>query len=364
MVRKAFGMRPLDFHDTESTRETPGVDTFLLGTGSALPTQIIDSAVLEERLDLAPGALVDAFQVKSRHWSRPLDGRRPVAGEACSDLAAEAGRRALESCGLAPRDIDLLVVASSTPDFINPSLDYLVGAKLGLGSCLRFTIQAPCTGLFRSLVLVDALLRVGRAHNALVIAAETISPFFSLDATGPLDQRLSAGLYADGAGAVVVSSQGDRGRLLFAESTTHFSEDPPGIFFPGRLSARPDGPADGSLRDEVGYQDFRRVLRRGGELTARAVRIGLDRARWSASAVDKFLTHQATGGIKRIADLHGLPGEKFPVNIGHVGNTISASILILMDELAREESFTSGERIILATAESSSWSSGSAAVIW
>jgi 3-oxoacyl-[acyl-carrier-protein] synthase-3 len=175
---------------------------------------------------------------------------------------------------------------------------------------------------------------------------------------------MSAGLYADGAGAVVVTRRQAGARLLFVDATTHFSEDPPGIFLPGRMSSRADGAGDSVDREEVGYHDFRRVLRRGGELTANAVRKGLETARWSTDDVDWVLTHQATGRIPRIASMHGLPGEKFAVNIEHVGNTISASVLILLDELARAGKFEKGSKLLLATAESSSWSSAQAALVW
>lgn len=334
------------------------------GMGSALPERVVLSEEIESALRLEPRTLSRLFDIESRHWSRGVDSCRPVDGQTCSSLAAAAARKALDSAGLCTSDIGMLIVASSTPDYLNPSLDYFVGQKLGLPTGLRFSIQAPCTGLFRSLLIAQSMLYASTVENVLIVTAETVSPFFSMDPAAPLDQKLSFGLYADGAGALVMSREGAGPRLLLAECKTYQSDDRPGLFFPGRLSAQPDGPHDRIDRSEVGYHDFRRVLRRGGELTACAIREAISSAGWASESVKKIITHQATGKMNRIAEIHSLPATKIATNIDHVGNTISASILILLDELARESTFERDDKVVLATAESSSWSSGFGALQW
>jgi 3-oxoacyl-[acyl-carrier-protein] synthase-3 len=332
------------------------------GTGSALPTRVVTNAEIEALTGLCAGKIKRLFDIDQRHWSRGLDSAAPAKDQRCSALAAQAATRALADAGVEGSEIDAVVVASITPDFVNPPLDYCLAEKLGLRDILGFSIQAPCTGLFRALVLADALIASGRASTILVVAAETISPFFALNPNAPEDHLLSAALYADAAGAMVVDGQeGEGGCITFVDTRTTGREEQPGILFPGTMSANPPGSSAMSL---LGYHDFGRVLERGGELAADALKEGIRQSGWSLDEVDLLLTHQATGNMHTIGDRYGLPAEKIPINIGKRGNTISASILLLLDELRTEGRVTAGTRIVAGTAESSSWSQGALALHW
>jgi len=138
----------------------------------------------------------------------------------------------------------------------------------------------------------------------------------------------------------------------------------PGITFPGMLSATPPTAERYADAEYLGHHDFRRVLRRGSKLAAAAAARLMLELGVEASDVRFFVTHQATGNIRRLGASYGLPPEKIPVNIDRVGNTISASVLILLDELDKGRTLSRGDLVLLHTAESSTWSSAGMAIRW
>lgn len=337
----------------------------ILGVGSALPTRVVGNDEIERLTGIPATHIAELFDIRQRRWSRGTDSAAPAEGQTCSDLAVDAARRAVADAGLSLAEIDLLVAITTTPDFINPTFDHLVASKLGLRGVQAFSVHAPCTGLFRGSILAESLIHSGRARMALVVAADTISPFFRFGEEVPRDHRLSTALYADGAGACVMGGSEHSGaEVLGIHLVANASEDAPGILFRGLMSATPPSAEAVGGIEYLGHHDFRRVLRSGGELAAHAARVIMEKTGIAQPAVRFFLTHQATGNLHRIAASHGLPAERLPVNIANVGNTISASILILLDELKRAGRFNAGDLLILHTAESSSWSHAGMAVRW
>ena len=337
----------------------------ILGTGSSLPARIVDNAEVSALIGLSESHISSMFEVERRHWSRGVDSARPQPGQNTSDLAAEACRRALQNADRSLAQVDTLIAVSTTPDFVNPPLDYLIADRLGLRSLAGYTLQAACTGFFRAAALADALIQSGRCRTILIVAAESVSPFFRFDGAVRTEHRLNAALYADGAGAVLVGgAQPDAPRLDNIRVVTSDSDDTPGILFPGLMSAMPPGPEEVQGVDYLGYHDFRRVLEKGSRLALQAADGVIAALGCTSAQVDCYLTHQATGNIQRIGASFGIPAEKLPGNIRTVGNTISASVLILLDEENRAGRFRAGDRIILNTAESSTWSYGGASIEW
>ncbi|HYC56920.1 MAG TPA: 3-oxoacyl-[acyl-carrier-protein] synthase III C-terminal domain-containing protein [Candidatus Binatia bacterium] len=337
----------------------------ILGIGSCLPQRVVDNAEIERLTGIPAAHVAELFEIQERRWVRKPDSAEPAAGQSCSDLAASAARAAVADAGLSLDDIDLLIAVTTTPDYINPTFDHVVATKLGLKGALAFSVHAPCTGLFRGSMLAESMLRSGRAKTALVVAADTISPFFQFGETVPRDHRMSTALYADGAGAWVMGGPGGGGaEVLGIHLTSNASEDVPGILFRGLMSETPPSSEQMRTLGYLGYHDFRRVLRKGGELAAHAARVVMEEAGVAQRDVRFFVTHQATGNLHRIAASHGLPAERLPVNIHKVGNTISASILILLDEIKRAGRLDGGDLLILHTAESSSWSYAGMALRW
>jgi 3-oxoacyl-[acyl-carrier-protein] synthase-3 len=331
-------------------------DLRFISTGSALPSRVVTNDEIAPMLDLDPSYIERLFDVRERHWARDFATSEPAGGQRSSDLAVAAARQALDRAQLEVRDVDTLICVTSTPELITPALDYIVATKLGAKPRFSFTLHAACTGLFRAIEIADNLAAVGKLGVAVITTSEVVSPFFRLERELARCHRLSAALYADGAAAVVVA-QADSGlaRVAWHDHRSHLREEPPGIVFPGPFSAM--GGVESVGNDSTfGYHNFRAVLDGGSELTARAARSALDACGWSEYDVRYFVTHQATGRIKRIAEQLGFPPERVPTNIARVGNTISASIPILLDELA--PTINSGDRVVLFTAESATWSYG------
>jgi 3-oxoacyl-[acyl-carrier-protein] synthase-3 len=221
--------------------------------------------------------------------------------------------------------------------------------------------------VFRAVELASALASRLDGKPIVVVASETPSPFFRFGPGIATEQILNSVLYADGAAAMVIGTGPAKGSMPSIELVDLFlnSDDaPPGVTFPGMLSATPPTTERYASVDYLGHHDFRRVLRHGSKLAADAAIRVMQRLGVDAADVRYFVTHQATGNIRRLGSSYGLPAEKIPVNIDRVGNTISASVLILLDELARNGALSRGDLLILHTAESSTWSSAGMAVRW
>jgi len=341
------------------------MDLRLAGLGACLPDRIVTNDEVSDLVGIGAQRIAELFEVRRRHWVRRFDAPEPAEGQHCSDLAAEAGRRALRDAALDVDAIDTLVTVSITPDFANPPLDRLVAAKLGLGAVVGIDLRSACAGLFRALLVVEGLIAAGRSRCALVVAAETISPFFRFGRDVPKDQRLNAALYGDGAGAMVVSAAGSQGpRLQHVVVCSTGDPRPPGITFRGMMSATPPSPERYAAMDYLGHQDFRTVLTRGTELFWQAGNAVMERAGTTIESYRYLLAHQATGNMRSLAAKHGVPPEKFPTNIERVGNTIAASIPILLEEIRAEGRLASGDRLLLLAAESSTWSYGGMEILW
>ncbi len=337
----------------------------VIGVGSCLPPRVVSNAELSPIVHIRPERIEELFGVRERHWVRKADAPEPAAGQQCSDLGAEAARRAMAFAGVAPASVDMLVTVSTTPDFMQPSLEYLVSSRVGLRDVLGFDLRAACAGLFRALALVEAVMLAGRSKRALIVASEAISPFFRFDPGVPKDHRLNTVLYADGAGAILLepSRDGPVGIEGLLVRTTGESARP-GITFNGMLSSTPPTDDRFGTMDYLGYHDFHLVLARGGELTRQVGREVLRSTGTNIEDYKFFITHQATGNLRRIGASHGIPPDRMPTNIERVGNTIGASILILLDEIVRTGCLRIGDRSLLFTAESSTWSYGGLSLVW
>ncbi len=339
----------------------------ILGIGSALPDRVVTNGELESLSGFPAARMKELFEIDERRWSRGVDQPDPPEGQTCSDLATAASRQALSRAGVSPGDIGALFAVTTTPDSLNPPPDAIIARKLGITGIPTFSLHAPCTGLFRAAELASAIASRVSGRPILVVTAETPSPFFRFGTGIATEQVLNSVLYADGAGAVLFGTDESNAGCPSVELIDLAINDDsrePGITFPGMLSSRPPTSERYESADYLGHHDFRKVLRRGSKLAADAANRVMDRLGASAAEVKFFVTHQATGNLRRIAASFALPPEKVPVNIDRVGNTISASILILLAELAESGQLSRGDLLILHTAESSTWSSAGMAIRW
>ncbi|MEV4868012.1 beta-ketoacyl-ACP synthase III [Streptomyces syringium] len=304
------------------------------GIGSCLPPRIVhNSDPPLSGLDVTDEWIRTRTGIERRCWVEP--------GTGSGDLAVEAGRAALERAG--DPSVDLVVLTTTTPDHHSPATAPWVAAQLGLGTVAAFDIAAACSGFTYGMAMGDAWIRSGSAECVLVLAAETLSTI-----TDPSD-RGTAVVFADGAGAAVLRSgrPDEPGAVQAARLGSDGTQWDLAVIRAGG-SRRPDPQGLAPLAD--------RCLRmRGPDMFAHAVRRMTDVSRsllqqveWPVDSVGAFIGHQANQRIlDKVADLVGVPPDSRFGNIRQVGNTSSASIPLVMDDLMQAGTVTAGTRTLL-----------------
>jgi 3-oxoacyl-[acyl-carrier-protein] synthase III len=298
----------------------------IIGTGSYLPPRIVGNDEFAKRLDTS-----DA-------WIRERTGieRRHIADEkqASSDLALEASRRALEAAQLDAGAIDLIVVATSTPDYIFPSTACLLQAKLGIAGCAAFDVQAVCSGFVYGLATADGFIKTGMAKRALVVGAEVFSRILDWNDRG------TCVLFGDGAGAVVLgagSSPGIHASRLHADGSQVDMLSVPGNVCCGKIVGSPflQMNGQGVFRYAV------KVLEESARETVAAAGMALEDVDW-------LIPHQANVRIlEATARKLAMPREKLVVTVDHHGNTSAASVPLALDEYVRAGRIRPGQRLLL-----------------
>ena len=310
----------------------PGEVTYsrIAGTGGYLPERVLTNADLARMVDTTDEWIVDRTGVRKRHIA--------AEGETTCDLAEHASRRALEAAGVGPRDIDLVVVGTATPDMIFPSTACLLQERLDIHDGPAFDIQAVCTGFLYALDIADKFIRTGSADRALVVGAETFSRI--VDWT----DRSTCVLFGDGAGAVVIEAAEDPGIV-----STHLHAD--GRYqsllnVPSGVSRRCDGPGSGNS----GY-----IQMAGSEVFRAAVK-ALDRIvdetlaanRLAKTDIDWLVPHQAnTRIIAATAKKLDLPMSRVVLTVEDHANTSAASVPLALDCAVRDGRIRRGELLLL-----------------
>ena len=303
----------------------------IAGTGGYLPSRRLTNADLARQLAAQGIAtsdewIVERTGIRARHFADD--------GVPCSDLAVRAARQALETAHCKAQDIDLIIVATSTPDMVFPSTACIVQNKLGIHGCAAFDVQAVCSGFTYALAVADAMLRTGAAHKALVIGAEVFSRI--LDFT----DRTTCVLFGDGAGAVVLEASHKPGIVA---SELHADGRHVGILcVPGTVSGghvqgvpllRMDGPAVFKLAVNVLEKVARSVLEKAGRTEA---------------DIDWLIPHQANVRIMQgTARKLKLAMDKVVVTVDEHGNTSATSIPLALDVAVRSGRVARGDTLLL-----------------
>ncbi len=290
----------------------------VVGTGSYLPPQILTNADLEKKVDTSDQWIVERTGIRERRVAGPEE-------TSCS-MGVEAARRALTSANLAPTDVDLIIVATTTPDLVFPATACLLQERLGMRNCPAFDVQAVCSGFIYALAIADKFIRTGGARRALVIGTETFTRI--LDWT----DRGTCVLFGDGAGAVIVEASESPGIL-----SSHLHAD-------GRyadLLCVPSGVSKGydkviasqAYVHMAGSEVFKVAVRVLGEVVDEALEAnGMQR-----SDIDWLVPHQANIRIiSATAKKLGLPMERVVTTVDRHGNTSAASIPLAFDEAVRD----------------------------
>jgi len=293
----------------------------ILGTGSCLPDRILTNHELERMVDTTDEWIRTRTGVRERRIVRP--------GQAASDLAADAARQALQHGGLAAGDVELIVVATVTPDNICPPTACHVQRKLGSWRAAGFDVSAACSGFANALLVGHSLVGGGAFGNALVIGVDVLSSITDYQ------DRNTCILFGDGAGAVVLGPEPAEHELLDHEVGIDGSGADL-IEVPAGGSARPASPQTLNAREHFLRMDGRKVFRFAVAKICEAVTRIAARNGIAVDDIDLLIPHQANLRImEAAAEKLGLPLAKVLVNVDRFGNTSSASIPVALDEAVR-----------------------------
>lgn len=299
----------------------------IIGTGSYLPEKILSNHDLEKMVDTSHDWIFSRTGINERH----------IAGEneLASDLALHASRRAMESAGVAADEIDLVIVATTTPDMLFPSTATILQSKLGIkNSCPAFDVQAVCTGFIYALATADCYLKSGKYRHALVVGTEVLSRI--IDWT----DRSTCVLFGDGAGAVVLKS-GETPGILSSHLHADGSYNPilaaPGRVCNGKIQGSPFVSMNGNAVFKIAVN----VLEQVAEEAMQANRM-------SPSDIDWLVPHQANIRIiEATAKKLSMDMGRVVVTVDKHGNTSAASIPLALDHAAREGRFREGETLLM-----------------
>jgi 3-oxoacyl-[acyl-carrier-protein] synthase-3 len=303
----------------------------ILGTGSYLPARRLSNADLaaelaQQGVETSDDWIVERTGIRSRHFAADEQG--------CSDLATEAARQALSAAGLAAQDIDLIIVATSTPDMVFPSVATMVQHKLGAAGCPAFDVQAVCSGFVYALTVADSMIQSGSAKRALVIGSEIFSRILDFK------DRTTCVLFGDGAGAVVLEASDQPGILATDLHADGKYKDI--LCVPGHVNR------GGILGDPVLKMDGQAVFKLAVGVLEDTARASLAKANLTDADIDWLIPHQANIRIMQsTARKLKLGAHKVVVTVDQHGNTSAASIPLALDTAVRDGRIQRGQTLML-----------------
>jgi len=298
----------------------------IVGTGSCLPEKVVTNEDLAMRMDTSDEWIRARTGIRQRHIAD--------VSQTSSDLAVPASLQALAAAGMAPAEVDLIIVATSTPDHVFPSTACLLQARLGIKGCPAFDIQAVCTGFVYGLAVADKFIRSGQHKSALVVGAEVFSRILDWN------DRSTAVLFGDGAGAVVLradSRPGVMASALHADGSHADILSVPGNICRGGIAGSPFLQMDGQAVFKFAVKVLNGVAREALEQCALTTR-----------DIDWLIPHQANVRIiDATAKRLGIDASKLVVTVDRHGNTSAASIPLALDLAVRDGRIQPGQRVML-----------------
>jgi 3-oxoacyl-[acyl-carrier-protein] synthase-3 len=303
----------------------------IMGTGSYLPKQRLSNADLAAQLasqgvETSDEWIVERTGIRFRHFA--------AQDEVCSDLAVAASQRALTAAGCTAADIDLIIVATSTPDMVFPSTACFLQQKLGAFGAAAFDVQAVCSGFVYALTVADSMIRTGAANKALVVGAEVFSRILNFQ------DRTTCVLFGDGAGAVVLAASDEPGILaceLHADGRHSGVLCTPGTVSGGQV-----------IGDPLLRMDGQAVFKLAVGVLEDVARSVLIKAGCEAADIDWLIPHQANIRIMQsTAKKLQLPMDKVIVTVDQHGNTSAASIPLALDVAVRSHQIQAGHTVML-----------------
>ncbi len=303
----------------------------IIGTGSCLPDRCVTNEYLSTIMDTSDEWIQSRTGIRERHLVSSET-------ETTLTLAVRAAKAALEDSGTLPEEIDLILVATVSSDFITPSTACMVQRELGARHAAAFDINAACSGFLFALNTADAYFQAGIYQTALIIGVETLSKIIDWS------DRSTCVLFGDGAGAVVAKAS-EEGLVASLQGSDGTGGDI--LICKNRTNNNPYI-STGTDPDYL-YMDGQEVFKFAVKKEPECIAALLEQAGIAASDVTYYLLHQANFRIiSSIARKLKLPLEKFPSNVSHCGNTSAASIPILLDEVHREGKLSEGDLLLLS----------------
>lgn len=298
----------------------------IIGTGSYLPEKVLTNYDLEKMVETSHEWIVTRSGIVERHIA--------AEGELASDLAAHAARRAIEAAGIGTDEIDLIIVATTTPDQIFPSTACILQDKLGIKQGPAFDVQAVCSGFIYALNTADMYIRNGQARNALVVGAEVLSRVLDWN------DRTTCVLFGDGAGAVVLQASEEPGILgakLHADGSHRGMLEASGRISNGKIAGTPFVQMDGQA-----------VFKFAVKVLSDVVREVLEANGMQESDIDWLIPHQANIRIiEATAKKLKLSMDNVVTTVAQHGNTSAASIPLALDSVVREGRIKRGQNLLL-----------------
>ncbi|MGL4386343.1 beta-ketoacyl-ACP synthase III [Snodgrassella alvi] len=303
------------------------LNAHILGTGSYLPARRLTNDDLSKIVDTSDEWIATRTGIKARHIA--------AENEQTSDLAVAAAKAALADAAISAKDIDLIIVATSTPDMTFPATACIVQNKLGIAGCPAFDVQAVCAGFMYAMATANAYIRSGMAKRALVIGAETFSRLLDWN------DRRTCVLFGDGAGAVILGASEQEGGIISTKLQADGSYSQI-LQTPGKIAA---GSIEGS---PYLYMDGQAVYKFAVKALANVAREVIEESNLQPADIDWIIPHQANLRIIESTARHlGVPMDKVIVTLSEQGNTSAASVPLALDEGIRSGRIRHGQTLLL-----------------
>lgn len=343
----------------------------IAGTGSYLPAEPISNEQLAAVFGREIVWLAEMLGAHRRHFAIDLDRLELRQGETNASMATKAARQAILDADIDPKSIDLIVMATSTPDYPFPATVLFVQEQLGLPDCCVMELRAGCGGMAQAFVIAKHLIATGASQKALLIGSDLLSPFVSLfsNDTREIDKDylVSIAMFGDGAGAVVLSAGSGDGGVLDCMSRSMSTGRPAAMLLQTGGALSPVGymPAGSHASGKIFQHDFKAVLEYGPGLIKSACHWLTHEKGYDFSDVDFFIPPQVNGRLIGLTTAQmEIPETKVVSNFERVGNTISASIYIALDQMNREGVLKPNDLLVLLPTEATKWVYGAVAVRW
>ncbi len=311
--------------------------TSIAGTGSYLPAKILSNADLEKRVDTTDEWITSRTGIRER--------RIAADDESTSDLATKAALKAMEQAGVSADELDLIIVATVSPDMFFPATACFVQQKLGAKNAVCFDISAACSGFLFALQVARHYINAGNRKTALIIGADMLSSLVNWE------DRNTCVLFGDGAGAAIVRGDKDSSNTSRRNlSTVMFSDGNQTdiLVVPGGGSACPITPENANDKLNTIRMEGREVYKNAVNAMRDAAEKALEMAGLTADDIDMVIPHQANRRIiEAITDRLGIPAERTYVNLDKYGNTSAAAVAIALDEANRSGPIKAGDIILL-----------------